>query len=118
MVSLPLRLWRSAENTPSKNRSNFCSDFKHFFDQFGDLDIGYTVDAPGLGEPKEPKGPHKSSGYGTLSEDHKGSCKTTHPDMSHDEYEASLEEGEFDSIKREFEKKPTNKFSDEEKYFC
>ena len=83
--------------------------------QFGDLDIGYTVDAPGLGEPKEPKGPHKSSGYGTLSEDHKGSCETTHPDMSHDEYEASLEEGEFDSIKREFEKKPTNKFSDEEK---
>ena len=36
--------------------------------QFGDLDLGYTVDAPGLGEPKEPKGPHKSSGYGTLSE--------------------------------------------------
>ena len=83
--------------------------------QFGDLDLGYTVDAPGLGEPKEPKGPHKSSGYGTLSEGHKGSCETTHPDMSHDEYEASLEEGEFDSIKREFEKKPTNKFSDEEK---
>jgi hypothetical protein len=36
--------------------------------QFGDLDLGYTMDAPGLGEPKEPKGPHKSSGYGTLSE--------------------------------------------------
>lgn len=83
--------------------------------QFGDLDLGYTVDAPGLGEPKEPKGPHKSSGYGTLSEGHKGSCETAHPDMSHDEYEDSLEEGEFDSIKREFEKKPTNKFSDEEK---
>ena len=60
--------------------------------QFGDLDLGYTVDAPGLGEPKEPKGPHKSSGYGTLSEGHKGSCETAHPDMSHDEYEASLEE--------------------------
>ena len=60
--------------------------------QFGDLDLGYTVDAPGLGEPKEPKGPHKSSGYGTLSEGHKGSCETVHPDMSHDEYEASLEE--------------------------
>ena len=83
--------------------------------QFGDLDLGYTVDAPGLGEPKEAKGPYKSSGYGTLSEGHKGSCETAHPDMSHDEYEDSLEEGEFDSIKREFEKKPTNKFSDEEK---
>jgi hypothetical protein len=39
--------------------------------QFGDLDLGYTVDAPGLGEPKEPKGPHKSSGYGTLKENKK-----------------------------------------------
>lgn len=60
--------------------------------QFGDLDLGYTVDAPGLGEPKEPKGPHKSSGYGTLNEDHEGNCKTVHPDMSHKEYEDSLEE--------------------------
>ena len=83
--------------------------------QFGDLDLGYTVDAPGLGEPKEPKGPHKSSGYGTLSEGHKGSCETAHPYMSHDEYEASLKEGDFDLIKKDFEKKPTNKFTDEEK---
>lgn len=67
--------------------------------QFGDLDLGYTVDAPGLGEPKEPKGPHKSSGYGTLSEDHKGSCKTVHPDMSHDDYEASLEENEETQVR-------------------
>ena len=70
--------------------------------QFGDLDLGYTVDAPGLGEPKEPKGPHKSSGYGTLSEsvneDHKGSCKTVHPDMSHKEYEDSLNENEENDI--------------------
>ena len=67
--------------------------------QFGDLDLGYTVDAPGLGEPKEPKGPHKSSGYGTLSEDHKGNCKTVHPDMSHDDYEASLEENEETQVR-------------------
>jgi hypothetical protein len=67
--------------------------------QFGDLDLGYTMDAPGLGEPKEPKGPHKSSGYGTLSEGHKGSCKTAHPDMSHDEYEASLEENEETQVR-------------------
>ena len=33
--------------------------------QFGE-DIGYVDDAPGLGEPKEPKGPHKSSGYGKI----------------------------------------------------
>jgi hypothetical protein len=68
--------------------------------QFGDLDLGYTMDAPGLGEPKEPKGPHKSSGYGTLSEDHKGSCKTVHPDMSHDDYEASLEENEETQVRK------------------
>lgn len=66
--------------------------------QFGDLDLGYTVDAPGLGEPKEPKGPHKSSGYGTLSEGHKGSCKTAHPDMSHDEYEAKINEMDIHAL--------------------
>ena len=35
--------------------------------QFGE-DIGYEDDAPGLGEPKEPKGKYKSSGYGNLKE--------------------------------------------------
>ena len=36
--------------------------------QFGEEGIGYTDEAISLGEPKEPKGPHKSSGYGTLKE--------------------------------------------------
>ena len=36
--------------------------------QFGVKDLGYTDEAPGLGEPEEPKGPHKSSGYGNLKE--------------------------------------------------
>ena len=36
--------------------------------QFGEKDLGYTDDVPSLGEPKEPKGPHKSSGYGKLKE--------------------------------------------------
>lgn len=36
--------------------------------QFGVKDLGYTMDAPGLGEPKEPKGKYKSSGYGNLNE--------------------------------------------------
>ena len=35
--------------------------------QFG-VDVGYTEDNVALGEPKEPKGKHKSSGYGTLKE--------------------------------------------------
>ena len=36
--------------------------------QFGVEDLGYTDEAPSLGEPKEPKGPYKSSGYGKLKE--------------------------------------------------
>jgi hypothetical protein len=36
--------------------------------QFGVKDLGYKVDAPGLGEPKEAKGKWKSSGYGDLKE--------------------------------------------------
>jgi hypothetical protein len=36
--------------------------------QFGVKDLGYVVDAPGLGEPKEAKGKYKSSGYGDLKE--------------------------------------------------
>ena len=36
--------------------------------QFGVKDLGYTVDAPGLGEPKEAKGKYKASGYGDLNE--------------------------------------------------
>ena len=35
--------------------------------QFG-VEVGYTNDNVALGEPKEPKGKHKSSGYGTLKE--------------------------------------------------
>jgi hypothetical protein len=36
--------------------------------QFGIKDLGYVTEAPGLGEPKEPKGKYKSSGYGDLNE--------------------------------------------------
>jgi hypothetical protein len=34
--------------------------------QFGVKDLGYVTEAPGLGEPKEPKGKYKSSGYGDI----------------------------------------------------
>ena len=37
--------------------------------EFGVKGLGYTTEAPGLGEPKEPKGKHKSSGYGDLDTD-------------------------------------------------
>jgi hypothetical protein len=36
--------------------------------QFGIRDLGYTTEAPGLGEPKEAKGKYKASGYGDLKE--------------------------------------------------
>ena len=36
--------------------------------QFGEQDLGYTNEAPSLGEPVEPKGEYKSSGYGKLKE--------------------------------------------------
>ena len=36
--------------------------------QFGEEDLGYTDEAPSLGEPIEPKGEYKSSGYGKLKE--------------------------------------------------
>jgi hypothetical protein len=39
-----------------------------FDGQFGVKGLGYTMDAPGLGEPKEAKGKYKSSGYGDLKE--------------------------------------------------
>ena len=38
--------------------------------QFGEDGVGYETEVPGLGTPKEPKGPYKSSGYGTLKESH------------------------------------------------
>lgn len=37
--------------------------------EFGTKGVGYTTEAPGLGEPKEPKGKYKSSGYGDLPND-------------------------------------------------
>jgi hypothetical protein len=36
--------------------------------QFGTKGLGYTMDAPALGEPKEAKGKYKFSGYGDLRE--------------------------------------------------
>jgi len=36
---------------------------------FGIKGVGYTTEAPGLGEPKEAKGKHKSSGYGDIDKE-------------------------------------------------
>ena len=41
-------------------------NYYHTNASFGVKGIGYTKDAPGMGEPKAPKGKYKSSGYGDL----------------------------------------------------
>jgi len=48
---------------------NMAKDCLHYVKNspFG-VEGGYTVEAPGLGESKPAKGPHKSSGYGDLKE--------------------------------------------------
>ena len=45
----------------AKNRSYYVENAA-----FGIKGIGYTKEAPGLGEPKEPKGKYKASGYGDI----------------------------------------------------
>jgi hypothetical protein len=49
---------------------NLAKDISHYVKdgQFGVKGLGYTTEAPGLGEPKEAKGKFKSSGYGDLKE--------------------------------------------------
>jgi hypothetical protein len=49
---------------------NLAKDMNHYVKdgQFGLKGVGYTVDAPGLGESKPITGPYKSSGYGNLKE--------------------------------------------------
>jgi len=36
---------------------------------FSTMGVGYTTEAPGLGEPKAPKGKHKASGYGDIEKE-------------------------------------------------
>lgn len=47
---------------------NLAKDCLHYTKDgmFGEKGLGFTTEAPGLGTPKEPKGKHKSSGYGDL----------------------------------------------------
>jgi hypothetical protein len=47
---------------------NMAKDINYYHTEasFGIKGIGYTKDAPGMGEPKSPKGKYKSSGYGDL----------------------------------------------------
>jgi hypothetical protein len=74
--------------------------------QFGVKDLGYTSDVPGLGEPKEPKGKFKSSGYGDLKEEKKmsipytGQARPTTPEEDAEfEQEKEREENEEDALR-------------------
>ena len=110
--------------------------------QFGVKDLGYSVDHPGLGEPKESKGKYKASGYGDLNE---GIKEDAYNELTYLGYSPSvldtfavqdyidtlkkykseelnkianklelLKESE-ENWKDEFKKEPSKKFSDEEK---
>lgn len=52
--------------------------------QFGVKGLGYTTEHPGLGEPKEPKGKFKSSGYGDLQESHQPGDKVIYKGTSYE----------------------------------
>jgi hypothetical protein len=74
--------------------------------QFGVKDLGYTMDTPGLGEPKEAKGKFKSSGYGNLNEEKKipipytGQARPTTPEEDEaDRQEKEREENEEDVLR-------------------
>jgi len=58
------------EKATEKVRKNLTKNSLYYLENaaFGVKGLGYTKDAPGLGEPKEAKGKYKSSGYGNLNE--------------------------------------------------
>jgi hypothetical protein len=68
---------------------NLAKDSIHYTreGQFGIKDLGYSVDHPGLGEPKEAKGKYKASGYGDLKE----ALGKNYPGEIEGEYEGELQ---------------------------
>lgn len=58
------------EKATDKVKKNLAKNQLHYMEEaaFGIKGLGYTKDLPGLGEPKEPTGKYKSSGYGNLKE--------------------------------------------------
>jgi hypothetical protein len=58
-----LELKKIVTKNLSKNRLYYVEE-----DQFGTKGLGYKIDVPGLGTPKEAKGKYKSSGYGNIKE--------------------------------------------------
>ena len=73
-------------------------NYYHTNASFGVKGIGYTKDAPGLGEPVAPKGKYKSSGYGDLKLKESIKRKSLLELLSEDDLgeEDTLEEGALD----------------------
>jgi len=85
-------------------------NYYHTKASFGVKDIGYTNDVVGGGEPKEPKGKYKSSGYGDMPKPVKESMykKSLLELLSEDDIEESedtIEEGPLDQQIAAAEKK-------------
>lgn len=75
--------------------------------QFGVKGLGYTTEAPGLGEPKEAKGKYKSSGYGDLKEgvekfksDVKDAVTKSDKKFTPEEIKAKLKQKREEELKR------------------
>jgi len=76
--------------------------------QFGVKGLGYTTEAPGLGEPKEAKGKYKSSGYGDLKEGYEkfasdvkdAVTKKSDKKFSPEEIKAKLKQKREEELKR------------------
>jgi len=75
--------------------------------QFGVKDLGYTTEAPSLGEPKEAKGKYKSSGYGDLKEgydkfasDVKDAATKSDKKFTPEEIKAKLKQKREEELKR------------------
>jgi hypothetical protein len=73
--------------------------------QFGVKDLGYTDDAPALGEPKEAKGKHKASGYGDLNESFTSDVKDaftkkSDKEFTDEEIKAKLKQKREEELKR------------------
>ena len=87
--------------------------------QFGEQDLGYTNEAPSLGEPVEPKGEYKSSGYGKLKEHKRRRRKLikegeyTHMNDANTEFGPDVLDLEYDKIRAYISSKEGQDFADD-----
>ena len=90
---------------------NLAKDVNHYVKdgQFGLKGVGYETEVPGLGTPKEPKGKHKSSGYGDLKESLlRSQIYLLVKEVLAEENEYEMEEGDIVKYKKEYAKSDTH----------